>query len=209
MGDRALVVFTDGREVSPTVYLHWDGREVPAWLEEHKRLMASRGADVRYAAARFIGLSHSNIPGNLSLGCWNNDDRFCAAVRERDSEVARAVLENASHGDAGVIVVDVRSYTWKAYGGYLESDHSDFAEAVEEHRLAGVECDREHNREDLTGLAEIQQRIAEEKEKHSPLPLPEECHNCGQELRKDHEQGKLQEDSRLIACRGCGARDCD
>ena len=32
MGNRALIIFTDGDRVSPVVYLHWCGGQVPAWL---------------------------------------------------------------------------------------------------------------------------------------------------------------------------------
>jgi hypothetical protein len=53
MGDRALVIFTDGKEVSPVIYLHWHGSRVPELLAQLKLLMASRGADASYAAARF------------------------------------------------------------------------------------------------------------------------------------------------------------
>ena len=116
MGDRALITFTDGEDVSPVVYLHWSGSSVPALLEEHKVLMASRGADVPYAAARFVGIVHATMPEqNLSLGIWNaaRDTRRAVLSADRDE------LADMSHGDAGFVVVDVRDYSWKAYGGYL------------------------------------------------------------------------------------------
>src|SRR5437763_13243989 len=119
MGDRALIIFTDGEQVSPVVYLHWAGAEVPALLEQHKALMASRGADVAYAAARFVGIVHATMPEqNLSLGMWNAAKDTTTAVRASDAET----LANMSHGDAGFVVVDVRDYSWKAYGGYLSAD---------------------------------------------------------------------------------------
>ena len=119
MGDRALVIFTDGEKVSPVIYLHWAGSRVPDLLHRHKDLMASRGADVQYAAARFVGIVHSTMPEqNLSLGIWNADRNTRNAVLAGDSDALAAM----SHGDAGLVVVDVRSYSWTAWGGYLSAE---------------------------------------------------------------------------------------
>jgi hypothetical protein len=118
MGDRALIIFTDGKEVSPVIYLHWSGSKVPDLLEHHKALMASRGADVSYAAARFVGIVHATMPEqNLSLGMWNTEPNTLNAVLSTDADK----LTELSHGDAGFVVVDVQKYSWKAYGGYLSS----------------------------------------------------------------------------------------
>ena len=62
MGNRALVIFTDGDRVSPVVYLHWCGDKVPAWLDDLKQLMHGREGDVDYSCARFIGLCHNRSP---------------------------------------------------------------------------------------------------------------------------------------------------
>ena len=51
MGNRACVIFYDSRRISPTVYLHWHGESIPAWLEELKSLMDGRFDDAEYAAA--------------------------------------------------------------------------------------------------------------------------------------------------------------
>ena len=119
MGDRALIIFTDGEDVSPVIYLHWAGSRVPDLLHRHKDLMASRGADVQYAAARFVGIVHATMPEqNLSLGIWNADRIVRNAVLESDVDV----LAMTSHGDAGLVVVDVRDYSWNAWGGYLSAD---------------------------------------------------------------------------------------
>jgi hypothetical protein len=81
MGDRALIIFTDGKDVSPVIYLHWSGSKVPRLLEQHKALMATRGADVCYAAARFAGIAHASMPDqNLSLGMWNAEANTINAV---------------------------------------------------------------------------------------------------------------------------------
>jgi hypothetical protein len=116
MGDRALVVFTDGKDVSPTTYLHWSGDAVPELLKEHHAVMQGRLGDVSYATARFIGICHTHIEGNLSLGCWNTSAEHRAAIIDRN----KAKLADYSHGDAGVIVVDCNTGKWSAYGGYLE-----------------------------------------------------------------------------------------
>jgi hypothetical protein len=67
MGDRASVIFFDKVQVSPVIYLHWHGSRVPDWIEELRCLMAERLWDAPYAAARFVGVCHNHIPGNLSL----------------------------------------------------------------------------------------------------------------------------------------------
>lgn len=111
MGDRALVIFKYGEEFSPTIYLHWMGHDVPELLQEHKVLMGDRNDDIAYAAARFVGICASKAPGqNTGLGMWNTDPKHIADD---------AALEASSHGDAGVIVVSLPAFEWKAYGGYL------------------------------------------------------------------------------------------
>lgn len=112
MGDRALVIFHDETEVSPTVYLHWGGNSVVGQIEELAKLMHNRKGDAPYACARFIGLSHVDNPGNLSLGVSSNDFSLdCLKDSEKMSEI--------SHGDAGVVVVNCAEFTWSAFGGYL------------------------------------------------------------------------------------------
>jgi hypothetical protein len=112
MGNRALVVFYDERQISPTVYLHWNGGQVPDLLGDLAEYMKDRYGDAEYAAARFTGLCHNLMPGNLSLGIVANK------LRRADLENA-SLLKNMSHGDAGVVIVNTGDFTWKAYGGYL------------------------------------------------------------------------------------------
>ena len=112
MGHRACVIFFDRTRVSPTVYLHWHGDAVPGWLEMLAERMQGRFGDAAYAAARFIGICHANIEGNLSLGVWSNDLSL-ADVRNKDR------MEEASPGNAGVVVVDTSDFSWRAYGGSL------------------------------------------------------------------------------------------
>lgn len=116
MGDRALIIFKDKTEVSPVVYLHWMGSEVPELLKEHKKLMTGREDDLSYAAARFVGICHAkNADSNTGLGMFNLPEDKIKAVLEGDAKV----LDDYSHGDAGVVVVDAVDFSWKAYGGYL------------------------------------------------------------------------------------------
>ena len=112
MGDRACVVFIDRTSVSPTVYLHWHGNAVPLWLDDLKDRMTGRFSDAAYAAARFVGIYHDYIGGNLSLGISSNGLTH-ADVRNKDR------MEADSPGNAGMVVVDTSDFSWKAYGGYL------------------------------------------------------------------------------------------
>ena len=112
MGNRACIVFFDRTCVSPTVYLHWHADAVPAWIGQLKELMSGRFSDASYAAARFAGICHDNINGNLSLGLSSNDLSLADALNKDR-------MEAESPGNAGIVVVDTSDFTWKAYGGYL------------------------------------------------------------------------------------------
>jgi hypothetical protein len=112
MGNRACIVFFDAERVSPTVYLHWHGDAVPCFLEQLKDRMEGRFSDASYAAARFVGICHESIGGNLSLGLLAN--KFGQTdVRSKTR------MEQHSPGNAGIVVVDTSDFSWKAYGGYL------------------------------------------------------------------------------------------
>lgn len=113
MGDRVLTVFHDGEEFSPVVYQHWGGDTNPKRLVQLRQLMASRGVDLPYATARFIGLLHVATPGNLSLGVWNAP--ACATF---DDTLAALTAEDYSHGNAGVCIVDLRTWHATMYHGY-------------------------------------------------------------------------------------------
>jgi hypothetical protein len=112
MGNRACVVFFDRTCVSPTVYLHWHGDAVSAWLDQLKDRMNGRFSDAAYAAARFVGICHANIDGNLSLGISSND------LSQADIQSKERMAEE-SPGNAGIVVVDTSDFSWKAYGGTL------------------------------------------------------------------------------------------
>jgi hypothetical protein len=78
--------------------------------------MTGRFGDAEYAAARFVGLCHERIPGNLSLGLQRNAFTLADVA---DPTRFRA----ASPGNAGFVVVDTRDFTWRAYDGYLATYH--------------------------------------------------------------------------------------
>ena len=72
MGNRAIIVFEDGsNDYSPQVYLHYSGSSVPQLLDEWWKLMEGRHGDVEYGVARFVGIAHEHIGGNMSLGVFN------------------------------------------------------------------------------------------------------------------------------------------
>ena len=118
MGDRAYVIFFDRHSISPTIYLHWHGGDVPDWLSDLRKRMNGRYGDASYAAARFVGICHERIPGNLSLGITSNG--FTQADFRN-----HPLMVDASPGDAGIIIVDTRNFSWEAFGGYLGCDYGD------------------------------------------------------------------------------------
>jgi hypothetical protein len=77
MGNRACVVFTNesGSEVSPAVYLHWNGgpESIYAFLDELERRRV--GGSLDYTAARFVhvvaDLFDCEEAGSMSLGVMN------------------------------------------------------------------------------------------------------------------------------------------
>ena len=111
MGDRALVVFHDHKRqvYGPVVYIHWHGHAVGQYLEKLKSLMAERLDDAEYATARFIGIAHEANVDNVSLGVWNQPPDF------KDND---AYLCKFSHGDAGVFLVDAKTWAVRCFGGY-------------------------------------------------------------------------------------------
>ena len=115
MGDRALVLFHSGdkSEITPIIYLHWLGREVPNLIAETKLVMASCHDDPSYAAARFCAVACSHSNGNAGIGLLSAPDDVLTNAGEH------------SHGDAGVILVNAATFEWTAHGGYLSRfDHS-------------------------------------------------------------------------------------
>jgi len=95
---------------SPVIYLHNSGYKIAELLKKTKTLMESRGLDLHYTVARFTGICHEDLPGNLSLGCWNLPEGF--------RKWSNKQISNFSHGDAGVVIVDVGTWECKQYGAF-------------------------------------------------------------------------------------------
>ncbi len=98
MGNRAFVIFEEDGEISPAVYLHWNGgpESVYPFLDELDRRQVR--ADITYAPARFIAvvaefMDQEHYTG-LSLGVMNGPDA-----------ITPDGLANFNHGDNGVFVV--------------------------------------------------------------------------------------------------------
>lgn len=119
MGNRALVCFKNSDTITPAVYIHWCNDRVPQYIGALKRRMIGREGDAQYACARFCGMMHDRIKGNLSLGIIDHPITLFDANNDHKPEVLKR-LRDASHGDAGFVIVDTKDFTWKAYGGYLE-----------------------------------------------------------------------------------------
>lgn len=120
MGNRATVIFTDGKKAfSPAVYLHWNGgaESVYAFLEELNRRKVR--ADQDCECARFIQLvgefldSDGNISGT-SLGVVNSP---------KSDTVPELLRVKTDHGNNGFYLVNrtgarmtVRRFTEKYIG---------------------------------------------------------------------------------------------
>jgi hypothetical protein len=111
MGNRVLVVFTDGQQYSPFVYLHWHASQLGALLTKWRERMQGREGDPEYGAARFVGVCHDHIEGNLSLGIWNGPVSRAHAQSDTAAMIDELLREGNSVGDAGVVLVDVNTNT--------------------------------------------------------------------------------------------------
>jgi hypothetical protein len=105
MGDRVLFQVVKGKDFSPVVYCHWSGDEVPYICKRLLNRMEGREGDLHYTAARLVQECINNDESNLSFGIWNTD---------------QVLTEADSHGDGGVILVDVSGDTmrFRCLGGY-------------------------------------------------------------------------------------------
>jgi hypothetical protein len=113
MGDRVLFVCHDGgSEIAPAIYGHWCGYEALDMLAAAAPRM--RKGDVSYAAARLCGYLHEQNKGALGLGLIAPPESI-----EPDT------LAKFSHGDAGVVAVNVNDGSWTLHGGYLARRQSE------------------------------------------------------------------------------------
>lgn len=110
MGDRALIVLKSGTEHSPVLYLHWHAPQVQHYINRLCEVMEGRDDDLSYSFARLCGIVHNDIDGNTSFGVWNLPEDF------KDTP---EYLQEMSHGDAGVFIVDIaNNYAIGTHGGY-------------------------------------------------------------------------------------------
>lgn len=111
MGDRVVIQVIKSDETpvefSPVAYGHWHGEATPKTVKRLRTRMATRPGDVAYTFARLIQeMTVVDPDGNLSFGVWN-----ASAVLTKDD----------SHGDAGVVLIDLAGGKFKVtpVGGYL------------------------------------------------------------------------------------------
>jgi hypothetical protein len=98
MGNRVLIQFVSGKEMSPAIYGHWSGSETPTLLVALREQMSDRPGDLAYVAARYVARM-VGLPelGSTGYGIWNARKRLTA---------------KDSHGDAGVFRVDIAHAVW-------------------------------------------------------------------------------------------------
>ena len=107
MGDRVLMqcFSSETNDFGPVVYGHWSGSDSKEIVGELKARMKSRQNDVEYASARLVQIMTGTDTGNTGFGIWNTDALLTAGD---------------SHGDAGVVLIDVAKDHEATYiGGYL------------------------------------------------------------------------------------------
>ena len=119
MADRVLVSFWDTRDdtLSPLVIIQDGGAVMPDVLRQWFQL-DTRGETVTHAAALFV---HVVIDQGFSVGIWNQGELTRVPVKGGEA-FCRGYWEEVSHGDAGVILVEITTGKVDCYGGYLRGD---------------------------------------------------------------------------------------
>ena len=105
MGDRAIVVVKSDkdREISPQIYVHWDGYRVPSLI--HSAAPGLRRGDLPYTVARLIGHFHDQIEGNTGLGVFNT--HWPEGTTHEDRIKLLQTSDRFDHGDNGVFIFDL------------------------------------------------------------------------------------------------------
>jgi len=108
MGDRVLMQCFSSKNNSfgPVMYCHNGGYEAPAVVRSLSERMEDRQGDLEYSSARLVQCAIGNDDYNTGFGMWN----------------AQALLDkDDTHGDAGVILIDVdNGHKCQCMGGYLK-----------------------------------------------------------------------------------------
>jgi len=93
MGDRALIQLTDGKNMSPVLYLQWHGSEALEIIQETGVFMEGQGGNIEYAFARLVQVACGRDPAsNTGIGVYNE---------------TAMLTENYLRRDHGCFVVDI------------------------------------------------------------------------------------------------------
>lgn len=114
MGNRVLMqCFSSERgNFGPVVYGHWSGGDAGNVARKLAARMKDRQGDLAYSSARLMQELIDGDEGNLGFGMWNSDHLLVA---------------DDSHGDAGVILIDVdNGHKCQCMGGYLKTGDDGF-----------------------------------------------------------------------------------
>lgn len=107
MGDRVLIQCFSSKtgKVGPVIYGHWSGYDSSEAVRRLAKRMKGRDGDVPYSSARMVQELVGTDNGNTGFGIWNEEKKL---------------EEKSSHGDAGIILIDVdNDHRCECLGGYL------------------------------------------------------------------------------------------
>jgi hypothetical protein len=117
MGDRCIIALhKNGRPQFAALYLHWAGGEgAQAILEAAAPYM--RAGDMGYALARLVGAACAYHPNSA----------FSVGIVKGPKSLNPDHLRLYSHGNAGVILIDIDTGRWTGHAGYLEGETGNLA----------------------------------------------------------------------------------
>jgi hypothetical protein len=140
MQDRAVIFFTDGETASFAICLFRHGHQVPSLLAAAAARMTREPAAVahavaligapEYCASRFLGLCVASVDESTFLApeCVRGELEVLLCQTAGSAPALKATgalcaLSQELSLEAGLIVVDVSAATWswRAFGGYLQS----------------------------------------------------------------------------------------
>lgn len=110
MGDRVLMQCYSSKtgEVGPQVYGHYSGERAGDVVRQLRARMKGRASDLDYSSARLVQELVGMSDGNTGFGVSNNP---------------KLLTEADSHGDAGVIIIDVdNNHAATCFGGYMKNE---------------------------------------------------------------------------------------
>jgi len=93
MGYRVLIQLKSSSEVSPVLYVHWDGDKAEIWLNKLIEKMGERLNDLPYSFARLAQIAMENSKKQITgFGILN---------REKE------LIADDSYGDNGIYILNV------------------------------------------------------------------------------------------------------